>query len=233
MRPPLLHCPVCDASLDAGPRDALANLGFVRCDCCSHQTRWDSTRAHDNGSEGRVTAAEPMASQDVCDRRMTVLQSLGLTRGRLLEIGCGTGRFLLVAKARQFEVTGVESDAAQRTEATSALGIPIASSLDCIELASTSFDAVALWGVLPSVDRPVAVLSWAADRMRAGAPLGLSVRTSAAGAQHCFTHQSIELGLLRAGFELVKPPAQRGLRKRVVSALQAQAGVIELWGRRR
>jgi 2-polyprenyl-3-methyl-5-hydroxy-6-metoxy-1,4-benzoquinol methylase len=174
-----------------------------------------------------------MASLDCCDRRMTTLQSLGFTQGRLLEIGCGTGRFLLVAKARQFGVWGIESDAAQRTEAESALGIPLANSLDSIEPACAPFDAVTLWGVLPTVDLPVAVLSWAADRMRPGALLGLSVGELASRALHRFTRQSIELGLLRAGFEQIEPAAERGLRNKLVAALRPKTGELEIWGRRR
>ncbi|MBI5533647.1 MAG: class I SAM-dependent methyltransferase [Deltaproteobacteria bacterium] len=233
MRSPLFHCPVCDASLDAGPRGALANQGFVRCECCSHEARWQGNRLRADGSDRRVTAAEPAPSLDACDRRMSTLGSLGVTRGRLLDIGCGTGRFLLVAKARQLEVAGIESDEDQRAQAVAALGIGMASSLDTLEPEDLRFDVITVWGALCTVDAPLSVLAWAAERMRPGALLGLSAQEPETRTQHRFTRQSISLCALRAGFEPVQVPARRSVANRIFSALRPGPDELELWARRR
>ena len=65
--------------------------------------------------------------------------------GSLLDIGAGTGEFLLKAKERNWEVTGVEVDEAARN-LSEKKGVKLYDSLD--KLKGQQFDVVTLWHVL-------------------------------------------------------------------------------------
>ncbi len=76
-------------------------------------------------------------------------------RNRLLDVGCGTGEFLLLARAAGWDVTGIEIakagvEGARRAGLTVHLG-----SLTTLPLPESSFDLVTLWNVLDFVPDPV------------------------------------------------------------------------------
>ena len=209
--PPITRCPVCDATLGVGPRAAIDH-GFVTCPCCSHQVRRLSVVPVADGVL-RVRGVDRDPSVARCDRRMTTIQELGLRSGHVLELGCGTGRFLLVARARGFEVAGIESDAARREAAREATGLPIAK--DSTEVpGSQRFELIACWGALALVRAPLELLSWCAERMRPGAFLALSIpdpeQQLEPGTLHRFTLASLSLCALRAGFEILEPAHHAG-----------------------
>ena len=76
-------------------------------------------------------------------------------RNRLLDVGCGTGEFLLLARAEGWDVMGIEIaragvEAARKAGLTVHLG-----SLTTLGLPESSFDLVTLWNVLDFVPDPV------------------------------------------------------------------------------
>ena len=76
-------------------------------------------------------------------------------RNRLLDVGCGTGQFLLLAQAGGWDVVGIEIaragvEAARRSGLTVHLG-----SLTTLGLPESSFDLVTLWNVLDFLPDPV------------------------------------------------------------------------------
>ena len=78
-------------------------------------------------------------------------------RGSVLDIGCATGGFLSCARARGWEIAGVElSDFARKTAETR-LGTPIASSLDNLP-GSAVYDVVTMHHVLEHLHEPEAFL---------------------------------------------------------------------------
>jgi 2-polyprenyl-3-methyl-5-hydroxy-6-metoxy-1,4-benzoquinol methylase len=221
--PPLRRCPVCDAPLGGGPRALLANQGFLLCSSCSHQVRRSvENEAPEPGLRVTTGAREPTVSR--CDRRMRAIQNLGVHGGHLLELGCGAGRFLLVARARGFEVAAVESDEARRHAARGATGLAIAAHTGELPVGA-SYQAVACWGGIARLAQPLALLRWCAGAMRPGALLALSCPADPGneeGTLHRFTSASLSLCALRAGFE-------------VLQAADARAGAVgfELYARLR
>jgi SAM-dependent methyltransferase len=95
--------------------------------------------------------------------------------GRVLDVGCATGSFLLAAAAAGYAVDGVEpAEAAART-AAERLGRPVhAGPLETLPDDRGGFDALTLWDVIEHVPDPAAVLAGAAGRLRPGGRLVLS-----------------------------------------------------------
>lgn len=76
-------------------------------------------------------------------------------RNRLLDVGCGTGQFLLLARAKGWDVVGIEIaragvEAARRAGLTVHLG-----SLTTLALSESSFDLITFWNVLDFVPDPM------------------------------------------------------------------------------
>jgi SAM-dependent methyltransferase len=91
-------------------------------------------------------------------------------RGRLLDVGCGDGAFVLEMQRRGWDVCSTEIDAAtvQRLRANG-----VDAKLPSIaeqEGFSNPFDAVTCWHVMEHVDRPQQVACWVATQLK---PLGI------------------------------------------------------------
>jgi 2-polyprenyl-3-methyl-5-hydroxy-6-metoxy-1,4-benzoquinol methylase len=81
-------------------------------------------------------------------------------RGRLLDVGCGSGAFLERMRDFGWQVAGVEPDPGGRTAASTRLGTAgtVVASLEDEALPSSSFDAITLSHVIEHVPDPVATL---------------------------------------------------------------------------
>jgi SAM-dependent methyltransferase len=83
--------------------------------------------------------------------------------GRLLEVGCGDGHFLVAARARGFEVSGIEPDATRARRSSERLGVPVECGLlEHTTLADATFDIVYHCDLLAHFPEPIAAL----QRMR-------------------------------------------------------------------
>ena len=76
-------------------------------------------------------------------------------RNRLLDVGCGTGQFLLLARAEGWDVMGIEI-AKAGVEAARKVGLPVnLGSLTTLDLPELSFDLITFWNVLDFVPDPM------------------------------------------------------------------------------
>lgn len=104
----------------------------------------------------------------------TVAQFLALEGAKILDIGCGGGRFLSAVKAQGADVTGVELDDSRAFYASQKYDFevvkrPIES--DYWNSRADKFDAVSLWDVIEHVNFPFATLHSSHKLLRAGAYL--------------------------------------------------------------
>ncbi len=76
----------------------------------------------------------------------------GLAPGRLLDIGCGVGDFLVQMQKQKWEVMGVEPSDDAKNIAEARLGFRPIGPSDYASLPDASFDVITLWHVLEHVD---------------------------------------------------------------------------------
>jgi 2-polyprenyl-3-methyl-5-hydroxy-6-metoxy-1,4-benzoquinol methylase len=97
-----------------------------------------------------------------------------VSRGRLLEIGSGTGMFARLAQQAGFAVSAIEVDAACAGFLRDALGIPTVESAEpdrVLEGEVATYDAICLWHAIEHLPRPWAVIRAAAARLAPGGVL--------------------------------------------------------------
>jgi len=72
-------------------------------------------------------------------------------RGKILDIGCGTGEFLNYCKSKGFDVSGVEPNGKASVYAQTVNGIPVKNKLTEYNTGQHSFDCITMWHVLEHV----------------------------------------------------------------------------------
>ncbi|MBJ6368462.1 class I SAM-dependent methyltransferase [Snuella sedimenti] len=81
-------------------------------------------------------------------RKLSLINSFGLKGKKLLDVGCGTGDFLKVAKDDKWEVFGVEPNEQARTMANQKTGNAVFETDRLLKFPEASFDVISLWHVL-------------------------------------------------------------------------------------
>lgn len=99
----------------------------------------------------------------------------GMEPGRLLDIGCGKGRFLAAARTAGWETLGVEfaPASAERAQAAYDLDVLVGDFLDIPF--QGAFDAITMWHVVEHLPDPMAAVTRAASLLGSGGRLVISV----------------------------------------------------------
>ena len=106
-------------------------------------------------------------------RRLLALVEAHVPRGRLLDVGCGHGLLLDEARARGWQVTGIELAAGAREHARDALGLDVRDETlaELVAAGGEPFDAVVLADVIEHLDDPAGAVR---DCARLLAPGGVA-----------------------------------------------------------
>jgi 2-polyprenyl-3-methyl-5-hydroxy-6-metoxy-1,4-benzoquinol methylase len=100
-------------------------------------------------------ALRPAVERTGRRRLNKIRRLLGLGSGHLLDIGCGPGFFLDVARAHGWQVSGVEISTSAAEYARHAVGLPVVTgSIESVALPRGSVDMVTMWDVLEHVPDP-------------------------------------------------------------------------------
>jgi 2-polyprenyl-3-methyl-5-hydroxy-6-metoxy-1,4-benzoquinol methylase len=95
--------------------------------------------------------------------------------GRILDIGCGRGDFLMACRRRGWDVAGVEQAGAPIMELRAALGLEVVSTDELQLLPDASFDVVTMWHVFEHMAVPRRTLSEAHRLLKPGGSLVIEV----------------------------------------------------------
>jgi SAM-dependent methyltransferase len=179
-------CPVCrDARRQAVVTQN--GLAVVRCLRCGQRYVWPVPSdaelaaiydpAYYRGGHGSVGfsdyAALAPARRHMFSRHLDRIERL-VAKGRLLDVGCATGDFLLVAAQRGWEALGVDPSPA-REQAQSAGVRIVGRTIDDADVAPHSLDLITFWDVLEHLPDPVASLRRALELLTPGGLLAATV----------------------------------------------------------
>lgn len=139
----IVRCVRCGL-LMTNPRDDDATIGRVYHGLC------DVT--YDEEDESRRRTARAFLDLVEAHHRL---------RGRLLDVGCATGRFVTVAQESGWIATGLEAShwAIERARQRCPKATFVEGLLECVELPPGSFDVVTMWDVLEHVRSPAETLA--------------------------------------------------------------------------
>jgi 2-polyprenyl-3-methyl-5-hydroxy-6-metoxy-1,4-benzoquinol methylase len=96
-------------------------------------------------------------------------------KGRLLDVGCSTGRFLLAARLEGWEASGVDVSVRAAEVAAEFAGVPTTAGLITDVDGGDGFDAITAWETLEHVVDPVGFVMQAKRILRPGGALAISV----------------------------------------------------------
>jgi 2-polyprenyl-3-methyl-5-hydroxy-6-metoxy-1,4-benzoquinol methylase len=174
-------CDLCRAPSDRHPVVFWKyNTPVVRCTGCGllySNPRWKAEHLFGRytneywqqyADKVKSTALDPVANEARWGPYLDTLE-MARVNGRLLDVGCATGEFLVAAKARGWETQGVEPSpiAAQLAEERTGAVI-YTGTLDTAPFPDRWFDVVTLWDVIEHVQSPVAYIEQAARLVRHG-----------------------------------------------------------------
>jgi 2-polyprenyl-3-methyl-5-hydroxy-6-metoxy-1,4-benzoquinol methylase len=95
--------------------------------------------------------------------------------GRLLDIGCGTGLFLAVARRRGWEPYGIDDCAEATQHARSHFGLDVSDGqFTDFAARGISFDAITMWDIIEHARAPVELLAAARQVLAPGGVMGIS-----------------------------------------------------------
>jgi 2-polyprenyl-3-methyl-5-hydroxy-6-metoxy-1,4-benzoquinol methylase len=238
---PAPACPVCGAA--GGPPVAnVESYAIHRCRSCqlrfSHPMKgpgvaWYEGSSHYQGYLRRALRVPRWFIER--DWRHKKFFSLGLhPDGKLLDIGCGTGAFLDLARARGYRVTGVDGDRGAVAIARDRYGLGDVQAVDILDFIASprrpTHDVICLFEVLEHLENPVETLASLRRALLPDGYLVVSVPSSERWPQLYYRHldgppnhltlwttRSLEECFAAAGFE--RPTVYR-------SPLRAD----DLWG---
>ena len=157
----LLRCPACGLVFDVRPPEALREI-------------YDETYFTELCGGADYLADEASRRVEAGKRVRWVKRHGG--RGRLLEVGAGTGHFLAAARDAGFDAVGVEPAEVAARIAIDELGVDVrVGFLEDVDLPEQSFDTVCAWHVVEHIRDPLSQLRRMHDALRPGGGLFLEV----------------------------------------------------------
>lgn len=179
----VVPCPLCGSD-EAYPVLQWRTRRMVRCDRCSLLYRNPRPTASDIREAYGAERTSLEEEERVGDRRShqfhRFFDIFPNRPGRLLDIGCGYGFFLKMAKERGWEAVGIDLDpkgiayAKEHLQVNALLG-----DLRDVDFPDGSFDLVTLWNVIECVPDPVEALRQARRVLKWGGTIFIRTQNEA------------------------------------------------------
>jgi 2-polyprenyl-3-methyl-5-hydroxy-6-metoxy-1,4-benzoquinol methylase len=134
----------------------------------------ESYISHTNTSKGLISKIYQEVRKFTLKGKLNLINGLSPKKGKLLDIGCGTGMFLNVARENGWKVNGIEPDTGARgiAEATNQIKIK-ADVLSSFQ--NETFDVITLWHVLEHVHKLNETVEWLKARLAKGGSVIIAV----------------------------------------------------------
>jgi 2-polyprenyl-3-methyl-5-hydroxy-6-metoxy-1,4-benzoquinol methylase len=124
----------------------------------------ESYISHTNTSKGLIAKIYQKVRTFTLQSKLELINRLSTKKGKLLDVGCGTGMFLNVARENGWKVSGIEPDARARgiSETTNQIKIKkeVLSSFQ-----NETFDLITLWHVLEHIHKLNETIEWLKERI--------------------------------------------------------------------
>jgi len=105
--------------------------------------------SHDNSAKGLLNRIYFLVRRIMLSRKRRIIEKAsGIRKGKILDIGCGTGYFAWTMKKGGWQVTGIEPNPKARDFGKEKFDIDVISPDQISDLPDHSFDAVTLWHVM-------------------------------------------------------------------------------------
>lgn len=144
---PILKCDGCGLHF-TGHLPAISELGKYY--------KSDDYISHSDTRKGLINQVYHFVREYMLARKLKILKKhTGKEKGRLLDIGAGTGYFLHYASQKGWSVSGTEKDPDARKVAAEKWGIDIKPDTELFRQSGEIYDAITLWHVmehLPDLD---------------------------------------------------------------------------------
>lgn len=227
-------CPVCGGAMRdaiAEARDPLTDEAFdvVRCSCCELGVTIPAPDDLGRYYAARYYGGRHAMTQRYClRRRMRLVERIapGGRRGKLVDVGCGDGSFLLEARGAGWTVLGTEvSDEVAWPD------LEIRSSIDDLR-PSAPFDCVTLWHSLEHLRHPGETLTELARMLTPGGTLLLAVPDGRGWQARLFGRHWLHLDVPRHLYHFSFPSLRIALDRAGLDVIQVrhQEGEYDLFG---
>lgn len=187
------RCLVC-GSAEAGRVYRITRFHVLRCRSCQQVYLWpllDEQEVQElfvdlySTGEGSVPELRDYYGycyEDTPDNPLVQLYERWLARieerhapGRLLDVGCGTGLFLAVARRRGWQTFGVDECADALRHARDHFDLDVRQgSFETLGLEGKTFDAVTMWDIIEHARAPIELLRTVRTHLAPGGVVGIS-----------------------------------------------------------
>ncbi len=166
------HCPICNSEqiekVFPTKDYTVSNENFdvFTCNNCIHLFTQNVPSQHDIGkyyqSENYISHSDTQAGlinklyhfirkRTLVGKKKIVQNETEVTKGTILDVGCGTGAFLHTMQLANWHCTGLEPDDMARKKALELYKIKSLPSHEIFNLQPNTYDAITLWHVLEHV----------------------------------------------------------------------------------
>lgn len=112
----------------------------------------DNYISHSDTKKGIINSLYHLVrKRTLNNKKNLIINQVGMMKGELLDIGCGTGAFLHTMKTAGWGITGLEPDDIARKKANELYNIIPQSSEKLFELKPACYHAITMWHVLEHV----------------------------------------------------------------------------------
>jgi 2-polyprenyl-3-methyl-5-hydroxy-6-metoxy-1,4-benzoquinol methylase len=132
--------------------------------------------SHSNTKKGLVNFLYHQVRKFTLSRKLNLINALS-PKGHMLDIGCGTGKFLEVCQAEDWKIDGMEPDESAREIAETTIGKPLYKDIFSIS-GKGKYQIITLWHVLEHIHQLNESISHIADLLDSNGTLIIAVPNS-------------------------------------------------------